>query len=131
MTGRTPILTKSFRVGSAAVEGFLILTASGDGETLVVADASTDLLVGVAGSMGAPANGMVDVDLGGIGEVRFGGNVEHGDPLTANALGRAVTAVAEAGKLVRIIGFAMVDAVNGDIGGFLIAPGVLSKPAAA
>lgn len=131
MTGRTPVLTKSFRVGPAAVEGFLLLAASGDGDTLVVADASTDLLIGAAGSLGAPANGLVDIDLVGISEVRFGGNVDHGDPLTANAQGRAVTAAPEAGKVVRIIGFSMVDAANGDIGGYLVAPGVLSKPAAA
>lgn len=124
----TPLLIKSFRVGAAAIAGFLIIKF-GAGGAAELATAGTDPLIGTAGSMGAPANGMVDVDEVGWSEVRAGGNVSWGDPLTANNLGRAIKAVPVAGSVVRIIGFARSDASDGDIIPYIVAPGVLATPA--
>lgn len=124
----TPILIKSFRAGAAAIAGFLILKF-GAGGVAEVATAGTDPLIGAAGSLGAPANGMVDVTEVGWSEVRAGGNIAYGDPLTANNLGKAIKAVPVAGSVVRIIGFARSDASDGDIIPYLVAPGVLATPA--
>lgn len=125
----TPILTKSFRVGAAAIAGLLIMKF-GTGGAAELATAGTDPLIGSAGSLGAPANGMVDVTEVGWSEVRAGGNIAYGDPLTANGSGKAIKAVPVAGSVVRIIGFARMDAADGDIFPYLVAPGVLATPAA-
>lgn len=124
----TPVLTKSFRVGAAALAGYLIIKF-GSGGLAEVAGAGTDPLIGAAGSLGAPANGMVDVDEVGWSEVRAGGNISSGDPLTTNNQGKAVKAVPVAGSVIRIIGFARMDAAADDIIPFIVAPGVLATPA--
>ncbi|MCW5720422.1 MAG: hypothetical protein KIS86_04690 [Devosia sp.] len=129
MTSYTPTLTKSYRVASA-IAGYLIVAASATDKVVEVANSATDPLLGAAGSMGAPEGGLVDVDLAGIGEVRIGGDVDFGDPLTSDANGKAVKAVPVAGSVVRIIGFAQADGADGDIAPYLIAPGVLATPAA-
>lgn len=124
----TPILTKSFRTGAAALDGFLILKY-GAGGLAEVASAATDPLIGAAGSLGAPANGMVDVTEVGWSEVRAGANIAFGDPLTTNNASKAIKAVPVAGSVVRIIGFARSDASAEDIIPYLVAPCVLATPA--
>ncbi len=124
----TPIFTKSFRTGAAAIVGYLIIKF-GAGGFAEVASAPTDPLIGAAGALGAPANGMVDVDEAGWSEVRAGGNISWGDPLTTNNQGKAVKAVPVAGSVIRIIGFARMDAAADDIIPFIVAPGVLATPA--
>ena len=57
--------------------------------------------------------------------MEFGGTVARGAPVTADASGKAVAAAPAAGSNVRIIGFAEVSAVAGDIAPVLIAPGVM------
>lgn len=123
------LLIKSFRSASA-IAGFLIVKAAAGGAAAVAA-AATDPLLGAAGSMGVPAGGMLDVDMAGVSEVRLGGNVVAGDPLTADAAGKAIKALPVANAIVRIIGFAMSDGAADDIIPYHIAPGTLTKPAAA
>jgi hypothetical protein len=122
------LLTKSFRSASA-IAGFLIVKAAAGGAA--VASAGTDPLLGAAGSMGVPEGGMLDVDMVGASEVRLGGDVVAGDPLTSNAAGKAIKALPVANAVVRIIGFAMSDGAADDIIPYHIAPGTLTKPAAA
>ncbi len=122
-----PLLTKSFRVPSA-IAGHLVLKSATGGVAL--ATAATDPLIGAAGSMGAPQDGMVDIDMVGFSEVRLGGDVTAGDPLTANAASKAIKAVPTSAAAVRIIGFAMSDGVADDIITYHVAPGFLTKPAA-
>ncbi len=124
----TPILIKSFRVGLAAIAGYLIVKAAAEGK-VAAASAPTDPLVGAATMLGAPAEGILDVDQAGWSEVRCGGNVSFGDPLTSNADAKAVKAVPVAGSVVRIIGFAMSDGSADDVIPYQVAPGVLSTPA--
>lgn len=122
-----PVLTLS-RAALAAITGNLIVAYSGDG--VITATGPTDPLAGVADSMGASAAGnMLDVVKVGLGEVRAGGTITAGDPLTSDAAGKAVKAVPVAGSLIRLIGFAEVDAEDGDIFEFDVAPGVLNTPA--
>ncbi len=119
----TPTFIKSFRA-LAAVAGYLIVKAGVDG--VAVATSETDPLIGTSDSMGAHADAMVDVVQGGHSEVRAGGTFAFGDPLTSDSEGRAIKAVPVAGKLVRIVGFAMQDADENDIVPYLFAPGCLA-----
>ncbi|MDG3575983.1 hypothetical protein P7F60_06280 [Rhizobium sp. YJ-22] len=122
-----PLLTKGFRA-LVAIAGYLVLKHGTGGVTL--ATAPTDALVGAAGSMGAPQGGMVDIDMTGWSEVRLGGDVSAGDPLTVNGASKAVKAVPTASTVVRTIGFAMSDGAADDIISYQIAPGILTKPSA-
>ena len=125
----TPLLTKAF-LSANAIAGYLIV-AGAPGNALSVASAATDRLIGVSPPLGVDAGKMADVIQVGEGEVRCGGDVDFGDPLTADANGKAVKAVPVAGSVVRIVGFAQADGALGDIIPYLAAPGVLNTPAAA
>lgn len=119
-----PLLRKNYTAGGAIIAHRIVKMGATDG-TVVQAVAATDALMGVCGSI-APASGeRVDITKSGIAAVEFGGTVTRGDALTADANGKAITAAPSAGSNVRIIGFAEVSAVSGDIGDALIAPGVM------
>lgn len=117
----TPTFIKS-HLAAAAISPFRILKLAAAGVSM--AGAATDDIVGVSDSMGADAGKMADAIQGGWAEVEYGGNVMPGKPLTADAQGRAVQAVAGAG--VRIIGFAQQAGALGDIKSVLFAPGFYS-----
>lgn len=125
----TPNFIKSFQATSVAIAGFLIVAAAA-GDKVQLATAATDPLRGTSGSLGADADGMVDVDLAGIGAVRLGGTVANGDPLTSDANGKAIKALPTNSTQVRIIGFATQAGVLDDIVDYHIAPGTLSKASA-
>jgi hypothetical protein len=136
-----PILTKNF-VAEAVIPAFRIVKQGAvDGQVLSGA-AATDFIFGVTGTLGADAaNDRIDVTVVGIAEIEAGGVINRGDPVTTDALGMAIaatrhthventaaayvqnatTAVASA---ERIIGFAMVDAIAGDVADVLLAPGL-------
>lgn len=119
-----PTLTKNY-IAEGALNPFRIMArGTADGQ-VVQASAATDTLFGTTGELGAADTERVDVHQGGQPEVEYGGNVSAGDPLTADAVGRAVTAAPGAGANVRIVGFAAVDAVLGDIGPYDHAPSVM------
>lgn len=127
MTTHSPILTKSFRA-SAAIQGHLIAAASGAGNSVRTATGPTDALIAAVDEMGAAAGGMADINVVGISSVRFGDDVAFNDPLTSDDEGRAVKAEPVAGEIVRIIGFAMCDAGENDVGTYWVAPGILATP---
>lgn len=111
-----PGLIKSF-VAEAAVNPYRIVKmGTADGQ-VVQAAAATDALIGVADMQGqATVNGRVDIVMAGIADVEFGGTVTRGGPITADANGKAVAAAPAAGANNRLIGYALVSAVAGDIG---------------
>lgn len=119
-----PILTKSYRA-SAAIAGYLVVAGIA-GNQVRTATGPTDTLIGAAGAMGADANGLLDLVEVGLSEVRLGGNVTFGDPLTSDANGKAVKAVATAGQVIRVIGYARADGADGDIAPFQVAPSILA-----
>lgn len=123
----TPIFIKSFRALSA-IAGYLIVKAGIEG--VEIAAAPTDPLIGAADSMGAPADGMVDVTQGGWSEVRAGAAFKFGDPLTSDTEGRAIKAEPVAGEIVRTIGFAMSDAAENDIVPYHVSPGCIGAASA-
>lgn len=124
------IFTKSFLATGVAIAGYLIAKHSAAGGTIEIASANTDLLLGAVDSLGVEAGGLADFSLGGGSEVRLGGTVAQGDPLTSDANGKAIKALPANSTQVRIIGFALAAGVADDIIPYHIAPGCLSKASA-
>jgi len=134
-----PTLTKNFVAEAAIAANIIVKQGTADGQVLAGA-ADTDFIFGVTGELGAAAaNDRVDVIVAGIAEIEVGGAINRGDPVTTDANGKAVAstrhthventaaayvqnAVTNAASAERIIGFAMVNAVAGDIADVLLAP---------
>ncbi|CAN5610805.1 hypothetical protein BH10PSE5_BH10PSE5_01300 [soil metagenome] len=111
-----PGLTKTFTAEAAVTRRRICKFGATDSSVLMGA-AATDLLMGVSDmSADVPIGHRCEVRLSGIAEVEFGGAVTRGQPITSDAIGRAVAAAPGAGVNNRLIGFAMVSAVLGDIG---------------
>jgi hypothetical protein len=105
---------KSFQATSVAIAAYLIVTAAAN-DKVELANAPSDLLIGTSGSLGADADGMVDVTMNGFGEVTLGGSVAFGDPITSDANGKGVKGEPSEAGQVRYIGFAMEAGVAGDV----------------
>lgn len=135
----TPTLTKNFVAEAAIAKRRIVKFGTADGKALQAAAAS-DAMYGVSAELDAAINERADVVVAGLAEVEYGGNVTRGDPLTADADGKAVVATRHthtentagayaqnattaAASAVRIVGWAMVSGVVGDIGLAQIAPG--------
>jgi hypothetical protein len=91
---------------------------------VVIAAAATDLLIGVTGRYkdSVVSGDQVDVIRDDFCEVELGGTVTRGQPLTSDAIGKAITATV-AGS--RVIGYAEVSGVLGDIVWMMIEPSTL------
>ncbi|WP_372090307.1 DUF2190 domain-containing protein [Tistrella mobilis] len=91
--------------------------------TVTGATAATDQSIGVVDyPHGSDAGGRVNVQLFGAGRVVYGGAVARGDPLCADAVGRAVKATPAAGARAWIIGYAEIAGVAGDEAPVFIQP---------
>lgn len=120
---RNPGLIKTHSAEGAIAAYRIVKHGAADGGVLQ-SSASTEKLIGVNDRLAAAVAGdRLDIVRSGIAEVEYGGNVTRGDPLTADANGKAVAAAPGAGVNAYIIGFAEVDGVSGDIGSVMIAPG--------
>jgi hypothetical protein len=124
-----PTFIKSYEV-SADVEPFRIARFSDAAASQKVAQAAanTDPIIGVFDRMGGKTGRMTDVVRAGLASVRLGGTVQSGDPLTSDANGKAIKAVAAPGQTRRIVGFADQPGVADDIIDAWIAPGLLHEP---
>lgn len=118
------LLNRNYTAGAAIAAFRIVKPGAADGE-VVQAAAAADALMGVCESVGPASGERCDIVKVGIADVEFGGTVARGAPVTADANGKAVAAAPAAGSNVRIIGFAEVSAVAGDIAPVLIAPGVM------
>lgn len=115
-------LVKNLTV-SAAIEAYRIVAFGAAVETIMQASAASDLLVGVTGVVGAvAADERVDVYMDGVRTVEFGGDFEAGDPLMADADGKAIKAVTPVDTTIRIVGFAMEAGGAGVLGQVHISP---------
>ncbi|ARO88174.1 DUF2190 domain-containing protein [Nitrosospira lacus] len=119
-----PVLTKSFKA-EAAISAYRIVKFGTADNQVVQAAAAADFSVGVSTAVAPAINERCDVVMSGLAEVEFGGTVTRGGPVTADASGKAVAAAPAAGANARIIGFAHVSAVSGDIAPVLLAPGLM------
>jgi hypothetical protein len=121
----TGFLTKALTATTAIVKRRLVKYGAADG-TGVPATDGTAFICGVSDDVGAAVNERCSVFMNGnIADVEYGGNVTRGDPLTADAVGRAVTAAPAAGANTRVVGFAEVSGVLGDIGSVAISPFIM------
>lgn len=118
---------RSFEAASA-IDGRLIVAASGTAGKIAEAVAGQGF--GVSERVGSEAGQMCDVTVAGMTEVIGGGDLDFDDPVTSDANGRAVKAVAVAGQTVRIVGFIRAEGTTGDILPIHVAPSLLVTPAA-
>ena len=107
---------------SGAIAAYRIVKPGAADGVVAQGAAATDALMGVNESIAVADGERVDIVKSGIADVEFGGNVTRGNPLTSDANGKAVVAAPAAGANVRVLGFAEVSGVDGDIGQVLIAP---------
>lgn len=118
------VLNKNYLAEAAIAANRIVKFGSADGQVLQAA-AATDLLVGVCEAVGPALGERCDVTKVGIADIELGGNVTRGAAVTADANGKGVAAAPAAGSNVRVIGFAEVSGVAGDIIPVLVAPGVM------
>lgn len=120
-----PTLFKT-RAAGAAIAAYRIIKPGAAAGQVIQAAAATDALMGTSHQLAAKVAGdMVDVAVGGHPEVELGGTVAAGDPLTADADGKAIKAEPAAGANVRIIGFADQAGTNGAVIPYTFAPGFM------
>ncbi|CCG07794.1 DUF2190 family protein [Pararhodospirillum photometricum] len=118
------MFVKSYRA-KTAIRPYRIVTypqAGGISE----AQGGTASLLGCSIETGADAKGVVDIALSNLAEVRFGGTVAAGEPVTADAEGCAVKAAPASGAQVFVLGFAVEASVSGDIGDVRVSPFILT-----
>ncbi len=115
---------KSFMAGGA-LTGRLIAKYTANRGECVLATAATDALAGVV-DLDAAAGQMADVAIGDCFEVKLGGTVAAGDPLTADNTSRAIKAVKSNGVVVYCIGFAQAPGIAGDIVPYVVSPFVIA-----
>lgn len=118
------LLAKNF-TAAAAVNAFRIVKLSA-AETVTLASAATDNLLGVNADV-APALGeRCDVVLMGIAFVEAGAAVPLGSMVTSDAVGRGVVAAPGVGANVRVVGLALEAATAaGDVIRVLLEAGVM------
>jgi hypothetical protein len=124
----TALLTKTY-AATADVAPYRIVKFSADYE-VAQATSDDDASIGVADGRGRIGNDRCDVHRAGLVDVEYGGVVTRAAPLTSDASGRAIVAAPAAGTTSRVIGFAEVAGVEGDIGRLMIQLGQITTPAA-
>ena len=117
----TGFLTKSLRATTAIPAFTLVKYGAADGSGVPATDA-TAFIFGISSELATAVGENASVHgLGNIADVLYGAAVTRGDPLTADAQGRAIPATA-AGQ--RIVGFAEVSGVVNQIGSATVSPGI-------
>lgn len=118
--GRTSTgLTKSLEATVAIPKRRLVRFGAADGTGILAVNATT-YIRGVSSDVDTDIGERASVFMvGNVADVEYGGTVARGDPLTADANGRAITA--SAGNF--IVGYAEVSGVSGDIGSVDVLPG--------
>ena len=115
MMGATTGLEKSVKCTAAIASAFTIAKFGADDDTLSLAGAVTDDLVGIFQHTTKLAGDEVRVRLEGISDLKIGGVVTRGDWLSADSSGRGVTAAPATGVNNSVIGRALASGVLDDI----------------
>jgi hypothetical protein len=119
-----PLLLKGFTAGGA-ISPYRIVRFSA-AETVIQAAAATEAMFGVNTDLTIVSGERVEVMTHGIAWVEAGAAITIGAPVTADSLGRGVTAAPAAGVNNRIIGLALDAAVAaGDQIRVLLSPGLM------
>lgn len=123
-----PTFIRSYLAASAVLGNRIVKYAAPSADKSVnTASANTQPFVGVSDRLGADAGEMLDVHRGGLVGVQLGGTVTAGAPITSDANGKGIVAVAATGTTVRIIGYADEPGVADDIIDVMWAPGLLHE----
>lgn len=123
MMGQTRGIEKEAECTAAIGTAFTLAKFGADDDTLSLATASTDGLVGVFQHTTENAGDRVRVMLSGISRIKLGGTVVRGGPATSDAAGKGVAAAPAAGVNASVIGRFLASGVSGDIVPLLIVPG--------
>lgn len=119
-------LTKSYTAEGAISANRIVKVGAADWGALQAASAAvTEFMIGVSTEVDSVSGERVDVVHEGIANLKLGGTVARGAPVTSDASGQGVAPAPAAGTNNRIIGFALVSGVNGDIIPVLLAPSVM------
>lgn len=119
-------LTKSYTAEGAISANRIVKVGAADWGALQAASAAvTEFMIGVSTEVDSVSGERVDVVHEGIADLKLGGTVARGAPVTSDASGQGVAPAPAAGTNNRIIGFALVSGVNGDIIPVLLAPSVM------
>lgn len=114
------------RRAATAIGGCLLAAFTANGDEVALAVSANAPIAGVTDTPDIPVGDNVDVQMTLLADVRFGaGGVAPGDPVTADAQGRAVKAVKQAGAIVYVAGIAQRPQLEGDIGPILLAPSMI------
>jgi len=116
-----PGLIKTYTAEGAVTARRIVTFGTADGLVAQAVNGAA-ALAGVAERLDVIAGGRIDVVKSDLAEVTYGGTVTAGDPLTADAQGRAVKAAPAAGVNVHIVGWAEISGVLGDCGLVSVAP---------
>lgn len=126
MLGASTGLVKSAKCAAAIGTQFLIAKFGADDDTLSVAAAATDGLIGIFQDVTTAAGQEVPVMLDGISWLKLGGPVTRGGLITSDANGNGVAATL--GQ--HAVGVAMASGVLGDLIPVFILPHLIGSPAA-
>lgn len=116
-----PALITAHKVEAATLPYQLVIHGTVDDEIMPAADGSK-LIIGVTTIVGGAIGEATDVIRSGLAPVKYGADITVGQPLTADAEGRAIPAAA--GNFY--IGFAEYAGAEDDRGSVWIAPGQLA-----
>lgn len=119
--GQTSGIEKSVKCTAAIGTAYTIAKPGADDDTFSLAAGATDALLGIFQHTTTTAGDAVRIMLSGISPIVYGGAITRGDPLTSDASGKGVKAVA--GQ--NIIGYASISGVLNDIGYCIISPQVM------
>lgn len=117
------------RVAAGAIAPWSIAAFTGNRNEVAQAAGSATGLAGITDYLGIDAvcaDRMVDLQLTEVADVKAGGTIAAGDPITSDANGAAIKAVKAAGAEVFCIGLAQEPAVVGDVFGVLVSPFVIT-----
>ena len=119
-----PILLKNY-TAAMAIPAYRIVKFSA-ADTVTLATAATDSLIGVNNDLAPAINERCDVVRQGIAYIEAGAAIAQGAAITSDATGRGVTAAPAAGVNNRIVGFADEAAsAAGDVIRVLVELGVM------
>ncbi len=120
--GPTQGLEKKQLAGGVIAQ-YHILKIGADDNHLVESAAAGDQHVGVAQHAAAAAEDEIRVQMTNITNLKIGGTVTRGDPITSDAAGKGVKSAPAAGTNNPLVGIALASGVTDDLIPMLLTPG--------
>ena len=119
-------LTKAY-VAEGSIGAFRVVKvgAADHGVLQAAGAAATEMSIGITTEVDATVGETVDVVHAGIADLKLGGTVARGGPVTSDASGQGVAPAPAGGVNNRVIGFALISGVSGDIIPVLVNPFIM------